>query len=193
MLQKQLEEYIEQHLKNNEIPLMDIEKDYAQKHQLLQEGTSVIEKKLQLEVLERCSKETEDTIAPVDAEFVQQSIQYLKEHPNEFIYSEATAFDIIRIDAMALEFDDAFEMYTALFGLKLQKKYGEAIRAYFDAHVSEAIGNYSVSFSGQDGLWEVNVALNCIEGFTEAQSFEESYALLYRFIFKLVEAVEVSQ
>lgn len=55
------------------------------------------------------------------------------------------------------------------------------------------IGNYSVSFSGQDGLWEVNVALNCIDGFTEAQTFEESYALLYRFIFNLIEAADEAQ
>ncbi|MEK4229816.1 branched-chain amino acid aminotransferase [Solibacillus sp. FSL H8-0538] len=193
MLQKQLQHYIEEHIQNNEIALFAIEKDFVEKHQLLPTEVTVIDKALLLDVLERCNKETEDLISAEPKEFLQQPISYLKEHPIEFVYAESTVFDVIRIDAVALEFDDAFKAYTALFGLKLQKKFGDAIRAYFEGNVAKMIGNYSVSFSGQDGLWEVNVALNCIDGFTEAQTFEESYALLYRFIFNLIEAADEAQ
>ena len=44
--------------------------------------------KLNLEVLERCSKETEDTITAEGMAFTQTPISYLKENPGEFIYAE---------------------------------------------------------------------------------------------------------
>lgn len=121
MLQKQLQHYIEEHIQNNEIALFAIEKDFVEKHQLLPTEVTVIDKALLLDVLERCNKETEDLISAEPKEFLQQPISYLKEHPIEFVYAESTVFDVIRIDAVAPEFDDAFKAYTALFGLKLQK------------------------------------------------------------------------
>ena len=41
--------------------------------------------KLNLEVLERCSKETEDTITAESSAFASTPIQYLKENQGEFI------------------------------------------------------------------------------------------------------------
>lgn len=47
-----------------------------------------------------------------------------------------------------------------------------------------------MAFSGQDGLWEVNLALNALEGFSEQQSFGEVFVLLYRFVFELLVELE---
>ncbi|MGN7476213.1 protoporphyrinogen oxidase [Solibacillus silvestris] len=146
--------------------------------------------KLHLEVLERCSKETEDTITAENIEFAATPIHYLKDNQGEFIYTECAEFNDIRIDAVALEFDDAFNLYTALFGLKLQKKHSEAIRSYLKENVKSALGSSSASFSGQEGLWELNIAVDCIEGFHEQSSIEEVCELLYHFVARLLNTVE---
>ncbi|WP_234417227.1 MULTISPECIES: protoporphyrinogen oxidase [unclassified Lysinibacillus] len=144
---------------------------------------------LKLDVLERCSKETEDTITAEGVTFAQTAIRYLKENQGEFIYAECPQFQDIRVDAVALEYDDAFNLYTALFGLKLQKKHGETIRQFLKANLKSALGSSSASFSGQEGLWELNIAVDCIEGFTEDLTIEQVYELLYQFIEKLLEVV----
>lgn len=190
MLKQQLENYIENHISENKIELFDIEKKFAEKHQLLSSDLIVTEKAFHTDVLERCNKETEELIATETPAFLGKSISYLKEQANEFVYVESSDFELIRIDAVALEFDDVFETYTALFGLKLQKKFGDAIKNYLNTHLTGDNAKYSVMFSGEDGLWDVNVPLDYIEGFNEEQSFEEIYNMIYRFFFKLVEEIE---
>lgn len=156
----------------------------------MSKGREIDMVKLNLEVLERCSKETEDTITAEGIEFAQTPIYYLKEHQGEFIYAECTQFQDIRVDAVALEFDDAFNLYTALFGLKLQKKNSEVIRQFLKANVKSALGSSSAAFSGQEGLWELNIAVDCIEGFSEKLTIEQVYELLYQFVAQLLQVVE---
>lgn len=146
---------------------------------------------LNLEVVERCSKETEEAIAVADVAFTNTPISYLKENQGEFIFAECTQFQDIRVDAMAVEFDDAFRLYTALFGLKLQKKHGDAIRHYLKENVKSALGSSSASFSAQEGLWELNVAVDCLEGFNEQLTIQQVYELLYQFVAQLLETIEL--
>ncbi|MFJ9462838.1 branched-chain amino acid aminotransferase [Viridibacillus arvi] len=193
MLKQQIENYIENHISENKIELFDIEKEYAEKHQLLTSGVSVAEKAFHIDALERCNKETEELISAETPAFLQKPISYLKEQANEFVYVESSNFELIRMDAVALEFDDVFETYTALFGLKLQKKFGEAIKTYLNTHLQGDNAKYSVMFSAEDGLWDVNVPLDYLEGFSEAKSFEEIYNMIYVFFFKLVEEIEEAQ
>ncbi|MEK4425233.1 protoporphyrinogen oxidase [Solibacillus sp. FSL K6-1523] len=146
---------------------------------------------LNLEVVERCSKETEETIAVAEAAFINTPISYLKENQSEFIFAQSTQFQDIRIDEMALEFDDAFRLYTALFGLKVQKKHSDAIRRYLKENVKSALGSSSASFSMQEGLWELNVAVDCLEGFNEQLTIQQVYELLYQFVAQLLETIEL--
>ncbi|MEG0439302.1 hypothetical protein [Solibacillus cecembensis] len=146
---------------------------------------------LNLEVVERCSKETEETIAVTEAAFTNTPISYLKENQSEFIFAECTQFQDIRIDEMAVEYDDAFRLYTALFGLKVQKKHGETIRHYLKENVKSALGSSSASFSMQEGLWELNVAVDCLAGFNEQMTIQQVYELLYQFVAQLLETIEL--
>ncbi|MGE7625108.1 branched-chain amino acid aminotransferase [Viridibacillus sp. NPDC096237] len=193
MLKQQMENYIENHISENKIELFNIEKEFAEKHQLLSSDLTVTKKAFHTDVLERCNKETEELIATETPAFLGKSISYLKEQANEFVYVESRNFELIRIDAVALEFDDVFETYTALFGLKLQKKFGETIKSYLNTQLNVENAKYSVMFSAEDGLWDVNVPLDYIEGFNEAQSFEDIYNMIYRFFFRLVEEIEGTQ
>lgn len=193
MLKKQMEQYMIDNARNGSIELFGVEKDYAEKHQLLSTDIEVSAKDFQSRLIERCNKETEDVIQTEGLGFLKEKVSFLKNQQEEFVYTEADDFQLIGVDAVALEFDDVFETYTALFGLKLQKKFGPAIKAYLDAYLQGDGVKYSVMFSGEDGLWDMNFALDFIEGFSEELTFEEVYGLIYQFVFKLNDSIEEAQ
>lgn len=189
MLKKQIELLISE---QENIKLLDVEKAYAQKHELLNEGAIVDTTSLKFEVIERCDKETEELLAEETAAFLTMPIHYLKEHPNEFMFVTAGRLDVVRVDTFALEFDEAFGVYSALFGLRLQKKQSEFLHTYLKAHLNHETLTYNAAFSGEDGLWEVNLTLDALDEFNEQQSFDEVLTRLYCFVFGLLEELEAS-
>lgn len=146
---------------------------------------------MNIQVLERCHKETEQTLAIEPASFLQQPISYLKEKQEEFLFMEANEFAPMKIDAVVLEFDETFKVYTALFGLQLQKKYSEQLKVYLRDHLKGMLGSSSAMFNGAEGLWEVNIALDAIEGFTGEETIEQSVQLLVQFMEQLLKEVAV--
>ena len=125
--------------------------------------------------------------------FLEQPLDYLKKNINEFVYMESQWFELIGVDAICLEVDDLFGKYEALLGLKLQKKFNNAIRAYLQATLKGEEAKFALLFNAEDGLWNVNISLNDIEGFREDLSIGEAYQLIYYFLFKLIETVEEGQ
>ncbi|WP_431027731.1 hypothetical protein [Lysinibacillus sp. LZ02] len=140
--------------------------------------------------LERCHKETEETVGVETAAFLQQNISYLKAHQEEFLYAQSSDFAEAKIDAVVLEFDEMFKVYTALFGLRLQKKVNQQLKAYLRDNLKGMLGSSSAMFSGDEGLWEVNIALDAIEGFTGEETFEQAYELLIDFVIKMLGVLE---
>lgn len=140
--------------------------------------------------LERCNKETEETVAVETAEFLQQKLSYFKAHQEEFLYAESSAFTDARMDAVVLEFDETFKVYTALFGLRLQKKVSQQLKTYLRDHLKGMLGSSSAMFEGNEGIWEVNIALDAIEGFTGEETIEQAYELLINFVTKMLGALE---
>ncbi|MHA6260191.1 branched-chain amino acid aminotransferase [Sporosarcina sp. CAU 1771] len=190
MLKKQMEQYFAKNLNEDKIELFDIEKDFAEEHQMLTDGIFVSSKEFHFQVIERCDKETEELLHTETSDFLKQAISHLTQHRNEFVYVESTTLELIRVDAIALELDDVFKTYTALLGLRLQKKYGPEIKAYLDANLQGEGVKYSVMFSDADGLWDINFALDYVEGFNDTLSFDEAYQIIYTFIFNLIRDIE---
>ena len=143
-----------------------------------------------IDALERCNKESEETLAVETAEFLQQNISYLKAHQEEFLYAESSAFADVKMDAVVLEFDEMFKVYTALFGLRLQKKMNEQLKSYLRDNLKGMLGSSSAMFDGNEGIWEVNIALDAIEGFTGEETFEQSYELLIDFVKNMLAVIE---
>lgn len=187
MLKKQIEQLINE---QTQLALLDVEKNYVEKHELLPNDAIVEVTSLTFNVIERCDKEHEELLAEETTSFLTQPIKYLKEHPLEFMYVESDRLDVIRVDTFALEFDEAFGIYSALFGLRLQKKQGEFLHSYLTTQLQHEKQAYSVAFSGQEGLWEVNLSLDALRGFNEQQSFDEVLEQLYSFVFRLLEELE---
>ncbi|MCZ2257732.1 branched-chain amino acid aminotransferase [Sporosarcina sp. G11-34] len=192
-LVKQTEEALHLMKEADKIELFKEEKEYAKKHGLFQD-IEVLEKDSSTRFadayIERCEKETEALILVEAPIFLDQSIEHLKKNRHEFIFVESTSFGVIGVDAISLEFDDVFETYTALLGLKIQKKFGPAIKDYFETNLTGDAGKYSVMFSMADGLWDVNFALSYADGFKEDMTLAEAFQLIYQFLFTLVEACE---
>lgn len=144
-------------------------------------------------IIERCDKETEELIAKEDATFLNTPIHYFKKQLNEFLYIESSAFEKIKFDAISIEVDDVFQTYMALFGLSVQKKYTKTIKNYLEEHLhTDGIKNYSALFAGDEGLWEINVPLDYIEGFSEDMTIQEALSLTYVFVQNLLQTIEQS-
>ena len=140
--------------------------------------------------LERCDKETEETLAVETAAFLQQKLAYLKAHQAEFLYAESADFTNLKMDAVVLEFDETFKVYTALFGLRLQKKVSAQLKAYLRDHLKGMLGSSSAMFAGNEGIWEINIALDAIEGFSGDETIQQAYELLVGFVKELLEEIE---
>ena len=170
------------------------EKGYVEKHQLIPAGVEIVEKATDSRFadayLERCEKATVALVLVETPKFLEEKVNHLKKHNGEFLYVESKLFDILGVDAISLELDDVFGTYTAMFGLKLQKKYEAAIKEYLDRHLTGEEGKYSVAFSSKDGLWDMNFALNYADGFKEDMTLLEAYNLIYTFILTMLEEIE---
>jgi hypothetical protein len=140
--------------------------------------------------IERCNKETEELLAKESSSFLNQSIDYLKKHKSEFIYLEANLFEKIGVDAVSLEVDDVFGSYDVMLGLKLQKKFDQALKEHLQTHLQGDGAKFDLLFSHDDGLWDLNFALNAVDGFQEDMSLNDAYQLIYDFLINLVETVK---
>lgn len=194
MLKDRVEKYIEK-LKSEDLKVIGLfieEKEYSERHQLITEDIEINVKSSRFEdaYIERSEKELENMIAEETSTFLNQPIAYLKEHKNEFIYMESSWFDIIGVDAVSLEMDDLFGVYDVMLGLKLQKKYDKALKTHLKEKLSGDEANFDLMFNAPDGLWNLNFALNSVEGFKEDMTLSDAYSLIYSLLFKLVESVE---
>lgn len=191
MLSKRLQQFIDE--SDGKVALFQLEKDYAVKQGLT--GTDKIHppssaSRFEEAYIERSHKETEELINVESYQFIeQQSISYLKEHIDEFIFLESAWFEVIGVDAVSLEVDDVFGTYDAMLGLKLQKKQRDPIEKYLDETLN---GNtsYDLLFNGEDGLWDLNFTLNDHPDFHEGLTMLAAYELVYDFLFHLLESVD---
>lgn len=143
--------------------------------------------------IERCDKETENVLGEESAAFLDNPIDYLKKQKHEFIYLESDSFETIGVDAVSFEVDDVFGTYGVLLGLKLQKKFETALKEYMNKELHGEDAKFSLLFNQNDGLWDVNFALNNVDGFKEQMSMGEAFGLIYQFLFSLIEAVKVNR
>ncbi|MDV6378046.1 protoporphyrinogen oxidase [Sporosarcina sp. GW1-11] len=134
---------------------------------------------LTINALEVCLKETEEVIRTADDHFSQQPISYLQSNIAEFFYVDSPDFDNINVDSLVLEVDDMFKTYMALFGLQGKKKEGNAIREFIENKLQHKLTGCSISFSDNEGFWEVNMPLDPIEGFEESMPIQDVLQLLY--------------
>jgi len=140
--------------------------------------------------IERLSKETETMIANESSSFLNQPLTYLKEHKSEFIYVESTLFEEIGIEGVSVEVDDVFGTYDVMLGLKLQKKFEKLLKEQLNHSLHGDEAKFDLVFSHDDGLWDLNFALNYVNGYTENISIHEALQLIHQFLTTLVHTVK---
>jgi hypothetical protein len=193
MLNKQMKNLIASVDDIQELDLFIEEKDYLLRHGLMKKDVDVVVKSPELRFvdayIERNDKESEEVISKESNIFLEQPLNYLKKQMNEFIYLESNWFEIIGVDAISLEVDDLFGTFDVMLGLKIQKKFEPSIRMFLKEHLGDE-EKFDLIFSLEDGLWNLNFDLDSVEGFNETITLGRAFQLIYRFLFKLVEAVE---
>ncbi|MGF7015637.1 branched-chain amino acid aminotransferase [Ornithinibacillus bavariensis] len=196
MLHKRMKQYISSELmsEKHKVEIYQEEKEFIKKYDLISNDITLIEKDPTTRFLdayiERCNKETEETIAKESFVFLEQPIDYLQKHKNEFLYLESNWLELIGVDAISLEVSDVFGTYDVMVGLQLQKKHEISLKENLSKELHGDEARFELIFNQKDGMWDLNFALNYVQGFNEEMSLEEAYRLIYRFIFKLVERVE---
>lgn len=196
MLKDQIKQYIteQQNSPNGKgITIFKEEKEYVEKNQLVHEIQFLeLDESVRFAdaYIERCDKETENMLKNESSSFLNQPLDYLKKHKNEFIYMESNWFDVISVEAVSLEADDVFGTYDVMLGLKSQKKFDKSLKQHLNSFLHGEEAKFDLMFSQEDGLWNLNFALNYVEGFKEELTIGEAFQLIYRFLFQLVEAVE---
>ncbi|TWE01737.1 hypothetical protein FB550_105104 [Neobacillus bataviensis] len=199
MLKEKIKKYIsekESQSTTEGVVLFREEIEFAEQNQLAGES-HLVEKDANTRFadayIERCDKETENMLKNETSAFLSEPLDYFKKHKNEFIYFESKWFDFVNVDAISLEVDDVFGTYDVMLGLKFQKKYDKQLKEYLNVHLSGEETKFDLMFSNEDGLWNLNFALNYVKGFREEMTVGEAFQLIYHFLFKLVEAVEPAQ
>ena len=163
---------------------------YIRKSAIFQGGFSKVDLNLTEVIIERCDKETEDVISTEGTAFLNTSIHHVKQYQNEFIYIESPSLEQIKVDAISFELDDVFKTYTALLGLKMQKKHTSVIKNYLSESLQGENKYFSASFSGDEGMWDLNIPLDYIEGFSEDMSFGAALTLTFEFITSLLKEID---
>lgn len=135
--------------------------------------------------IERLYKETEEVIAIESVKFLDEPLDYLNKHRDEFIYIESSLFESIHVEAISLEVNDVFRTYDVLLGLKRPKKQEAKLKDYLNAELSGGEVKYNLLFDQKDGLWSLNFTLNFINAFNEKWSLKEAYVEIYQFLFQL--------
>lgn len=196
MLKDQIIQYITEQQNNpngKSITIFKEEKEYAEKNQLA-DDLQLSEKDASVRFadayIERCDKESENMIKNESSSFLNQRLDYLKKHKNEFIYLESNWFDLIGVEAVSVEADDVFGTYDVMLGLKLQKKFEKTLKEKLNSQLHGDEAKFDLMFSLEDGLWNLNFPLNYVEGFQDEVTVGEAFQLIYSFLFQLVEAVE---
>ncbi|MGN1400820.1 MAG: branched-chain amino acid aminotransferase [Bacillus sp. (in: firmicutes)] len=180
---------------NNQLDVTQKVYEVMEENQLL-EGRSFTVNILSTEDLYRDAyaetgdKETEEILSEKNTSFFMEPISYFKERMNEFMYVESPHFDLIGVEAVSFEVDDVFGTYEALLGLKVPKKWEKELKSHFTDLIDSGKGRYSLSFSQNDGLWDVNFTVEAIEGFNENWTIGEAYSFIYDILFDLITAIQ---
>lgn len=193
-----LKDQIQKYMKENPEGLVfsSIEREYVEKNKdFFGENLRFSELKPGMRFsdafIERNDKETENFAIEEGPSFLDQHIHYLKKHKNEFIYVESSYwFNLIGVDAVSLEADDVFGTYDVMLGLKLQKKFQSEIKSFLTKNLPGDIGKFDLLFNSEDGLWDLNFALDHLNGFRDDMTIKDAFELIYQFLFKLGEFVD---
>ncbi|MCC9087387.1 MULTISPECIES: branched-chain amino acid aminotransferase [Bacillus] len=169
--------------------LTDFEYDEAARHNWALEGARIKEEARFGDVyIERVDKESEDLIQTEASSFLNTPLTYVKTQQKEFIYIESKWFDVVKVDGLAIEWDEVFQTYTVLFGLKRPKKDTGILK-----EMLSQLNGAQLQFNGQDGLFDVNLQLLELEDIQEDTSFIDVISAVYRFLFHFIIQLEMNE
>ncbi|MCY7494924.1 branched-chain amino acid aminotransferase [Bacillus safensis] len=168
--------------------LTDFEYDEAVRRNWTLEGARIKEEARFGDVyIERVDKESEDMIQTENASFLNTPLTYVKKHQKEFIYIESKWFDVVKVDGLAIEWDEVFQTYTVLFGLKRPKKDTNILK-----DMLSPLNGAQLQFNGQDGLFDVNLQILELEDIHEDTAFIDVILAVYRFLFRMIVQLEIN-
>ncbi|TYS13786.1 branched-chain amino acid aminotransferase [Rossellomorea vietnamensis] len=194
MLTKSLKAYIEEEMKDNKIALFSDERIFASETGILS-GEITVEPlddavRFHDSLIERVNKETEELIHTEETpQFLDTPVNFVKRNIHEFLFIDSKWFEIIRIDGLTLEVDDVFGHYSALTGLKLQKKMANDLKAALSEKL-HGEDKVQLMWNDKDGLFDLNLSIDKLDGFNENEPLGKNLQLIYHFLFTVLKELE---
>jgi hypothetical protein len=99
-------------------------------------------------------------------------------------------FEQIGVEGVSLEVDDVFGTYDVMLGLKLQKKFEKMLKEQLNHSLHGDEAKFDLIFSHDDGLWDLNFALNYVDGYQENISLNDAFQIIHQFLTHLVETIK---
>ncbi|MGD7024226.1 branched-chain amino acid aminotransferase [Rossellomorea vietnamensis] len=194
MLSKSLKSYIEEEMHDNKIALFSDERIFASETGILSEEITVetLDDAVRFHdsLIERVNKETEELIQTEETpQFLETPVNFVKRNLNEFLFIDSKWFEIIRIDGLTLEVDDVFGHYSVLTGLKVQKKMVNDLKATLSEKL-HGEDKVQLMWNDKDGLFDLNLSIDKLEGFNENESLGKNLQLIYHFLFTVLKELE---
>ncbi|TYR75096.1 branched-chain amino acid aminotransferase [Rossellomorea vietnamensis] len=194
MLTKSLKSYIEEEMHDNKIALFSDERIFASETGILSEEITVetLDDTVRFHdsLIERVNKETEELIQTEETpQFLETPVNFVKRNLNEFLFIDSKWFEIIRIDGLTLEVDDVFGHYSVLTGLKVQKKMANDLKAALSEKL-HGEDKVQLMWNDKDGLFDLNLSIDKLEGFNENESLGKNLQLIYHFLFTVLKELE---
>lgn len=194
MLTKSLKAYIEEEKKDNKIALFSDERIFASETGILSEEITVepLDDTVRFHdsLIERVNKETEELILTEETpQFLDTPVNFVKRNIHEFLFIDSKWFEIIRIDGLTLEVDDVFGHYSVLTGLKLQKKMANDLKAALSEKL-HGEDKVQLMWNDKDGLFDLNLSIDKLDGFNENESLGKILQLIYHFLFTVLKELE---
>ncbi|MGD6804205.1 branched-chain amino acid aminotransferase [Rossellomorea aquimaris] len=194
MLTKSLKSYIEEEMHDNKIALFSDERIFASETGILSEEITVetLDDAVRFHdsLIERVNKETEELIQTEETpQFLETPVNFVKRNLNEFLFIDSKWFEIIRIDGLTLEVDDVFGHYSVLTGLKVQKKMANDLKAALSEKL-HGEDKVQLMWNDKDGLFDLNLSIDKLEGFNENESLGKNLQLIYHFLFTVLKELE---
>jgi hypothetical protein len=77
-----------------------------------------------------------------------------------------------------------------MLGLKLQKKFEKMLKEQLNHSLHGDEAKFDLMFSYDDGLWDLNFALNYVDGYQENISLNDAFQIIHQFLTHLVETIK---
>ncbi len=124
------------------------------------------------------SKETDELLHSFTQQDLSKAMSYFNDHLDHYLYVSKPEYQDFRIEGFVLETDDIFRFYNVLIGIYIPKSKMEVVKNEIDSIWNNPDFRYAFTYDANEGVAELNLPLNYLQGFDPTSSIETTIAFV---------------